>query len=368
VETRTDTLLHLHQHLLRLVRLKGMRFVILYEWMTELPLKPRVVLTYASLVSLSTARMRTRAVDVGDFVQRTPRSVRRHLGELERAGLIVRRARYEGRRRTANAYDLLWHPAMPTALKGARYVAGVTGRVDPGDTDDPDADDQRGMSPVSTQFRNAAGSEKHASNSPVTSEEDLPEALRDALTKAAPGQVDDCLRVIREACSALDADHRRRVRLIALRRLLDRCERREPANPVGLLRACLVPDALNTVQATTETCRRLRDAIARSDTQLERARNGFALVRAMRKRALDVRTYVAQHVAAFGVEPADLPCACPNDPELAKLLAEVERLQDLVRTARERNDAAAANRAEEGLHRLERSLDQLIQRRRGQVS
>jgi hypothetical protein len=366
--TTPNSTIHLPRHLLRLVRFKGTRFVILYEWMTELPLKPPTVLTYASLVSLKTAKMKTRAADVGTFVQRTTRSVRRHLGELERARLIVRRARYERQRRVANAYDLLWHPAMPADLRGARYVADVSGQGDPSDSDREDVADQQGLSPASAQFRNASGSAEHAGNSSATLEGELPPELREALAKAVPGQFPDCLRVAHEGCAALDPDHARRVRLIALRKLIDRSERSELINPAGLLRACLVPDALNEVQAITEGCSRLRDDIARGDLRLVRARSGFAVLRAMRKRALDVRSYVAQHQAAFGTGPDDVPRPCANDPELSEILAEVDKLQELVRAARERDDVSRANAAEEGLHRLERSLDQLIQRRRGQVS
>lgn len=366
--TTPNSTIHLPRHLLRLVRFKGMRFVILYEWMTQLPVKPPTVLTYASLVSLKTANMKMRATDVGTFVQRTTRSVRRHLGELERAGLIVRRARYEKQRRVANVYDLLWHPAMPADLRGARYVAEVSGQGDPSDSAREDVADQQGLSPASTQFRNASGSAEQAGNSVATLEAELPPDLRDALAKAMPGYLPDCLRVALDGCADLDPDHARRVRLIALRRLLDRSERSELINPAGLLRACLVPDALNEEQAITEACARLRDDILRGDVRLVRARSGFAVLRAMRKRALDVRSYVAQHKAAFGAEPDDVPRPCADDPELSAILTEVEKLQELVRVARERDDMSRANLAEESLHRLERSLDQLIQRRRGQVS
>lgn len=137
---------------------------------------------------------------------------------------------------------------------------------------------------------------------------------------------------------------------------------------MGLLHACLVPDALSEAEGTIESCRRLRDDIERGDLNLQRAKTGFAMLRGMRKRALAVRSYITQHVAVFGAAPADIPRACPNDPELTDLLGEVQRLLDLVRGARERSDVAAANQAEEGLHRLERGLDELIERRRGQVS
>ena len=352
------------RHLLRLVRLKGMRFILLYEWMTRLPVKPAHVLTYAGLVSLKTAQMNTRVSDLAVFAQRGSRSVRRHLGELERAGLVRRRARYNGRRRTANAYDLLWHPAMPAELRGGRYVGGGT---EEGDAGVSPSEDIRGLSEgtrASSQFRNAEGSDQQAGKSECV-DEDLPVDVREALARAVPGQVDDCRRVVREATKALAPDQARRVSVLALRKLMARCERAQPSNPAGLLRACLLPEAMNNADAHSNACLRMREQIKSIDEQLQASRNGFSALHTMRKRALDVRTYVAQHLGVFGAEPGDIPPPCADDPELGRILSEVEQLQELVRGARERDDPTDANRAEEGLHRLERVLDELLRKRRG---
>jgi hypothetical protein len=353
---------HLPRHLMIPIRPKGVRYVMVCDWMTHLPISPPAVLAYATLVSFTVAHMKRRVSDVSKFCLRSSRSVRRYLGELERAGLIVRQARYTAGKRIANAYVLLWHPVMPVELKGPLHGASVTVESVAVGTQRCVTSERVALPRVSGQFRNAARSAEHAGNSNGASEPALPDSVVQALAKAAPGQTDDCLRVLADACRDLDAARARSTKMLALRKLIDRCERSDVANPAGLLRACIANDAKAEVHAHIEACEGLRTAILRDDPLIERSRSGWDILRRMRKRALDVRTYEAQHMSAFGVPPEEVMLAI-DYAELAEALADVARLQDLVRIARENGDAMAANRAEEGLHQLERRLDDLIRKR-----
>jgi hypothetical protein len=354
---------HLPRHLMIPMRPKGVRYVMVFEWMTKLPISPPAVIAYATLVSFTVAKMKKRVSDVSKFCLRSSRSVRRYLGELERAGLIVRQARYTAGKRIANAYVLLWHPVMPVELKGPLHGAtSVTVEAVTAGTRRCDTSDRVALPPVSVQFRNAARSAEHAGNSNEASEPALPDSVVLALAKAAPGQTDDCLRVLADACSDLEPAHAWRAKLVAVRKLVDRCQRKDVANPAGLLRACIAADAKAEFLIYIEACERLRAAILRDDQLIGGSRSGWDVLRRMRKRALDARTYEAQHESAFGVPPEEVMLAI-DDAELAEVLAEVARLQDLVRFAREKGDAMAANHAEEGLHQIERRLDDLIQKR-----
>lgn len=191
---------------------------------------------------------------------------------------------------------------------------------------------------------------------------DIPPALREALEKAAPAQYDDCLRVLAETTEKLPPAQAHYVRLVALRKLIQRCERGAVSNPAGLLRACIVSEAVNGLEDLTESCTRLRMDILRNDAALKSASTGFSAIRCMRKRAIEMLTYRAHHESVFGVEPTDIPAPAADDPALSAALLEVERLLDLLHAAREGGDPTKVARIQEALRRVENQLNELTRR------
>jgi hypothetical protein len=365
----TENVSNLHRHLLILRPKKRGRFIVFDEWIARLPITSGAKLSYASLVSFKNAGMRTRAKDLVAISERSTRSYRRHLIEMEAAGLIVRRAQFRGGRRLENHYDLLWHPAMPVELKGATYAPGVTPRADTHDTTMADTVDPVGLTPATARIKNARELKDQAGKSPsVDVDFELPPAVAEALRSVVKEHAPDCLRVVREACADLPPDRARRVMVNSLNRLVHRYEREPPANPPGLLRACIVPDAITAETAASDEAVRLRDELRRSDAMLVNARSGFEILRRMRKRELAVNAYVAHFGGAMAVDTEDIPALSIDEPELAELLTDVQRLQRQVRKARDVGDALAVNRIQDDLDRLERRLDQFLQKRRDRVS
>lgn len=152
------------------------------------------------------------------------------------------------------------------------------------------------------------------------------------------------------------------VKILALRKLIGRCERSDVTNPAGLLRACITDDALREEPTATEELARLRTELAHYDEAIPRCRSGFDVIRLMRKRDVERR---ASEGGDDG-EPVATPCA--DHPDLAEPIAEVARLLELLREAKERDDALAVRRVEEGLLRLENTIDEVLCGKAGQVS
>jgi hypothetical protein len=339
---------------------------------------PREALcTYAALWTASRTGLSFSVEDLRMFAPVEHRSIQRHTSALEHAGLIVRWQRLGERAQLPNEYILLFHPAMPEELRGPAYTAGVLLRsgadvvrrddADVGRGHDADVGGEDGTGDA-LPMTSASGDHKdhtipiqHADD--ATSEADgdeVPAPLREALQRAAPRQSADVFRVLREECCKLPPERRRPLQLLALRKLIQRCEIGEVRNPAGLLRGHLLSDAGEQLDGVLASCVGLRAEIADCDARITRAANGFSFQQLMRDRAAKVRAYVRLHVEVHGGEPADVPRLAVEDPGLREVVAEVERLLELTRAARLRDDGMAINQANGRLQELERTLNVLL--------
>jgi hypothetical protein len=187
----------------------------------------------------------------------------------------------------------------------------------------------------------------------------LPEALRRELIRLAPEHAADCWQLFQAVAESGDTDRTRLVTIIALKMLVCRIEQGNVQHPPGLLRMKLIPEAESKVDATLEELAALRATVLDADATLIGACSGFQLIRQLRARDLAARAYSARHLDALGAAPPEVT-GLDATSSLGSTIKDAHLAIARERIARGRGDALAENRAAEDLHRIERTLDELL--------
>lgn len=324
---------------------------------------PREVLpTYAALwtarragLSFSVARLRM-------FVPVSGRSIQRQIRALERAGLVMRWERLGERAQLPNEYDLLFHPAMPEALRGPAYVPGVAPLNDVGVRVGNDTGD---ACPMTSASRDHLDDELGLTQQAATPQVgdvaiELPGPFWEALQHAAPTHAADLRRLFHEAQRALPRERGRPVIVRALRKLIARIEMGEVRNPPGLLRRHLLSDAAQDIDSMLAYRAELLADIVGFDERIAGVRDGFVLRRLMGERAAKVRAYVQLHVEVHGEAPTDVPELAVSDPLLQEAACHVAQLLEAWHGADRRGDDEAARGLKERLEKLEGDVTRLL--------
>ncbi len=371
------------RYLLVLDAAAGGLFYVIHDWMRSLGLPEPVKHTYACVLSLTRTRghIPTSARTVAKLVGKSERTVRKHFEHILSAGLweVIPHNRVEGSeyRRGVNEYTFLWHPAMPAQLRGAALLgdeavrvlgdmvprpagdASDTSQRDACTTDPPVARDSIPLSSATGLLSNSEELSKQAGKSKIV-DLVLTPSLRAELERVLPGRVEEVLQVLRGAVDPLDPDRTKVTDILALRLLIVRMERGDVTNPIGLLRAKLIPEAEQRVVESTAFLARLRELVLAKDRALPSCRSGFAMLRLLLEREKAFGEYQTRHLELLGSEPSDVDELPAIEGRLGEAVIRAAKAQSRLKRAIQSNDGIAQNESKGVLDTTERELDKLL--------